>query len=102
MSCIYNKAVSQLHFKSFLFLPGNSQGYFKRYLKRMEKLLPGLLCLPFFLYNRQKMDRMYFIDQLYYMPIIFQAKEQGKAEVEELLSKLEKVRYQARQINHHA
>lgn len=29
------------------------------------------------------------------MPIVFQAKEQGKAEVEELLSKLEKVTHQS-------
>lgn len=45
----------------------------------------------------------YFIDQSpHYMPITFQAKEQGKAEVEELLSKLEKVTNQASQINLHA
>lgn len=35
------------------------------------------------------------------MPIIFQAKEQGKAEVEELLSKLEKVTDQVYQMNLH-
>lgn len=32
---------------------------------------------------------------LYFLTILFQAKEQGKAEVEELLSKLEKVTHQS-------
>ena len=39
------------------------------------------------------------IIDLHYMPIIFQAKEQGKADVEELLSKLEKVTNQTCQID---
>lgn len=40
-------------------------------------------------------SHLYGYMSLYSMPIKFQAKEQGKAEVEELLSKLEKVTHQS-------